>query len=166
MARRNPNRIRCHAGFSLVELIAVIAVLAVMVPTALSMLESAARERTGASKALVATSFAASVGEHIIADMHAGDPGIGFEALGDADAYTNDPDTGLRTRLVWLIGHHEALGYELELEVGPLMSAGGTPTGDPEFDLFRRITIVISWSDPGDGAQSFRLSLVVGSEEG
>ncbi|MGP1347315.1 MAG: type II secretion system protein [Phycisphaerales bacterium] len=165
MARRVLNRLGRRAGFSLVELIAVIAVLALMVPTALSMLESAARQRTGASKALVATSFAASIGEHIIADMHAGDPAIGFEALDDMNAYLNDPNTGLRTRLAWLIGHHATLGYELDIEIGALMSADGTATGDPDLDLFRRLTVVVSWSDPGDGAQSFRLALVVGREE-
>lgn len=158
----NPHQTTPHRGFSIIELIAVILVLAIMVPTTLSMVADASRTRLSTARATTAATFAASIAEHIIADTHSNDPTIAFPALADSDTYLNAPDTGLNHRLAWLIEHHANLGYTHTITIGPLISADTTITNDPALDIYRRITVAITWSHPTDGPQSFDLPLIVG----
>jgi len=155
---RQPTSCR---GFSIIELIAVIIVLAIMVPTTLSMVADASRARHSTARATTATTFAASIAEHIIADTHTDDPDIGFHALEDPSTYLTAPETGLNHRLAWLIEHHATLGYALNIDIGPLISADDT-TSDPTRDIYRRIAINITWSDPTSGPQTYQLTVIVG----
>lgn len=147
MSRKNsPSR----RGFSLIESILVVIVLAVTVPTAMQMLSEAAEARAHSADTARAVTLAAGVAEHLLADAHSDAPGLGFAALADPTAYLTTPGTGFYDRLAGLAAPYSALGLSYTVTIGDLADAQGTVTGDPGEDVFRRVTITVSFGD-GDG---------------
>lgn len=155
------TRHRIRRGFSLIESVVVIIVLAISVPPALQLLDSAAATRADAINATRATLLGTSVLEQILADVHSGDPALGFNALSDSAVYLNTATTGLRDRITALTDTYTALGLTYDVTIGPLAQADGTVSGDPGLDVYRRITVTVSYPSATDGAISMPISAIV-----
>ncbi len=148
-------------GFSLIEAVVVIMVLAISVPPSLQLLDSAASTRADAINATRATLLGASVLEHVLADVHSTDPGLGFTALSDADAYLNTGGSGLVARISGVTGGYASLGLDYSVTIGPLAQADGVVSGDPDFDVYRRITVTVTYPSAADGTINMPISAIV-----
>lgn len=145
-------------AFSLIEAVVVVIVLGLAVPPALSWLDSAVSARADAVNAARATVLATSVMESILADSASSAPGLGFAALADESAYVDDPASGLRTRLAALAQHYEAFGLAYAVSIGPLAAFDGVATGDPSRDVFRMITVTVTFPSAAGGTLELPVS--------
>lgn len=148
---------RCRA-FSLIEAVVVVIVLGLAVPPALSWLDSAVSARADAVNATRATVLATSVMESILADSASTAPGLGFAAFADESAYLNNPASGLRTRLVALTEPYEASGLAYAVTIGPLTAFDGVASGDSSRDVFRLITVTVTFPSAAGGTLELPVS--------
>jgi hypothetical protein len=148
-------------GFSLIESVVIIIVLAMAVPPSLQLLDSAAASRADSINTTRATLLGMSVMEHILADVYSSDPALGFDALADSEAYLNTAGTGLVDRLASVADVYAALGISFSVEIGPLAQADGTTSGDPDLDVYREITVVISYPSATEGVLDMPISAIV-----
>ena len=154
-----------RTGFSLAEAIAAILILAVSIPTTVSMLTDAASARIDASHASRATWYATIVMEHIIADAASASPELGMDGFSDAAAYLDNPGTGLNSRIASIIEPYTDAGFAHAVNLRTPVAADGLPTGQPDLDAYRYVTVTISWTSPRRGATSMSVSVLV-SEAG
>lgn len=145
-------------GFSLLETLAVMVVLAIAVPPASMMLADAGRARRDAVMMARATWLATGVLEHVLADVNSPAAGLGFDALDDSATYLDDATTGLYARLDSMMSFYDALGLSATVTIGPLADASGAVTGDADQDLFRTITVNVSWTDSKGEARTLALA--------
>lgn len=141
MRLRRPSR----RGFSLLEAIIVILVLAVSVPSTVAWLGEAAARRADAVNAVRASTLATTVMESIMADASSTDPGLGFAAFANAAAYLDAPTTGLRSRLASLTAPAEALGFSYDVTISALVDSTGTVNPDSAQNLFRKVTVTVEY---------------------
>lgn len=144
MSRRhhNPNRRR---AFTLVESLAVVVVLSVAIPPAVSMMVDSARAQADSVKQTRATWFATAILEHIIADVNSDDALLGFAALADSNAYLTTASTGLNDRTQDVTTLYSGYGLTHSVQIGALSDAGGTVTGDVNMDVFRTVVVGVTW---------------------
>ncbi len=148
-------------GFSLIEAVVVIMVLAISVPPSLQLLDSAASTRADAINATRAALLGTSVLEQILADVHSSSLGLGFGALGDADAYLNTPGNGLVPRIAGVTDTYSALGLTYSVTIGALAQADGAVSGDKRFDVYRRITVTVTYPSASAGDIDMPISAIV-----
>ncbi|MCB9847839.1 MAG: type II secretion system protein [Phycisphaeraceae bacterium] len=134
-------------AFSLVESLAVIVVLAIAIPPAVSMMVDGARTQADSVALTRATWYATSLLECVMADVNSDAPGLGFDALADADAYQTTPTTGFDDRNGVVIGHYAKYGLSHDLVIGELSNAAGVVTGDSDQDVFRTVTAQVTWTN-------------------
>ncbi len=156
--RRRPTSTR---GFSLIEAVVVILVMAISVPPSLQLLDSAASTRADAINATRATILGTSVMEQILADVHSSAPGLGFDALADADAYFNTPVVGLIARIDGMTNAYTTLRFTYAITIGPLAQADGVISGDTQLDVYRRITVTITYPSASAGDINMPITTVV-----
>lgn len=150
-AKRAPRR---PAAFTLIEAIVTMVILSVAVPPALSMLGDAAAARRNSVAATRASWLATAVLEHILADMHSGEPGLGFEALADPNTYLNGFESGLVTRLKVMGLFYQERGVTYTVTIGGLFDRAGAVTGDPGRDVYRYVQVTATWTSTfGDPAE-------------
>ena len=153
---------RRHArGFSLIESIVIIIVLAIAVPPSLQLLDSAAASRADSINTTRATLLAMTVMEQVLADVYSADPSLGFDALADSDAYLNTAGTGLVDRIAVVTDTYAALGISYSVQIGPLAQADGTVSGDADLDIYREITVVVSFPSAVTGVLDMPVSAIV-----
>lgn len=152
---------RRRRGFTLFEAMAVVVVLAIATPTALSMLMTGASARIDAAHVSRATWFATGALEQVLADVHSDAAGLGFDALADAPTYLNTPGTGLYARLDHLISHYTPMGLTLGVNIGGLVAYDGVATGNPDDDVYRYITASVSWTDASGDPRTMSVSAMV-----
>ena len=157
----SPTRTPTRRGFTLIEAIAAIVILALTAPVTLSVLSDASASRIDALNTTRATWYAGAVVEHILADVSADAPARGFNALADPPHYLSAPGDGLETRLGKVVAPYEAIGMTHTVEIGALVGADGVATGDPAQDLYRYITVTIHWTSARHGAKAFDVSVLV-----
>lgn len=145
MSSKAPFRRR---GVTLLEAVLVVLVLAIAVPAAMSMIAEANEARRQGADAARAVTLAQGVLEHIIADVNSAEPGLGFGALADPAAYLSAPTTGLYDRLDALAAPYAAAGMTYDVTIGALANAAGTVTGDAGQDVFRAVTVRVTFEDP------------------
>lgn len=133
-------------AFTLVESLAVIVVLAIAVPPAVSMMTDSARAQADSVTLSRATWFATGILEYVMADASSDAPLLGFAAFDDEDAYLNTPDTGLYARMSAMIAQYNTMGLTQSVTIGPLSNAGGVVTGDADEDIFRNVTVSVTWT--------------------
>jgi len=148
-------------GFTLIELVIAVLVLAIAVPPTLSLLNSAADGRVDAINTTRATFLATSVAESIMADMSSEAEGLGFQALENSDAYLNDPSTGLRTRLQPHIAQYTSFGFTYTVEIGELVSSDGVASGQPTENVFRVITLTVRYPSTRGAEHAMPVSFMV-----
>lgn len=157
MSRRRSNT----RGFSLIESVVVIIVLAISVPPSLQLLDSAAATRADAINATRATLLGSSVLEQVLGDVHSSDAALGFDALADSSAYLSTSTTGLYDRITPLTDTYTALGLTYSVTIGPLAEADGTVTGDTALDVYRRIIVTVSYPSATEGTIDMPISAIV-----
>ena len=138
--------LRClRSGFTLIEAVLIVIVLAVTVPAGMRLVGSADRAQREAELSMTAVTLARSVAEQVLADVNASER-FGPEFLGDASTYLDDPAEGLYARTEWLFAGGLAAGMDLTVTIGGL--GAGTEPG------FRRVTIAVRytpyWGSPRD----------------
>jgi prepilin-type N-terminal cleavage/methylation domain-containing protein len=144
-------------GFTLVEALLVVIVLAIAVPASTVFLDQRAAQRSDAATAARATVYAQAIMEFVLADAASGHAALGYEAFADASTYLNDPATGMRARFAHVAAPYEALGYTFDVAVGAEVSASGVATGDASKDLFREVTVTVQ--APGLAAEEMTIAL-------
>lgn len=144
-------------GATLIEVVVIIAVLALAIPPALDLLDSSAASRADSINTTRAALLATTVMEQVLADVHSSDPALGFDALSDEAAYV----AGLRTRLTSVTSGYAALRMSYQVDVGPLAQADGTVSGSPELDVFRSITVTARYPGATGGSIALPVSAVV-----
>ncbi len=147
-----------HLGFTLLETVAAVIVLAVAIPATMGSLSDAANARRDGATALRAATLARAAMEHVLADVHSGAPGLGFDALSDSAAYVEAPVTGLMARLAPTLEAYEAFAMGCEVRVSGLVDYSGVSTGSAEADVCRDVTVVVTFPALRNGAKEMRVS--------
>ncbi|MCA9294781.1 MAG: type II secretion system protein [Phycisphaerales bacterium] len=163
MSLRSTNRGR-H-GFTLIEAVVAMIVLALAVPIGLSMMRDAAVARVGNAQTAKAFWLASAVTEQVMADLDSTDAALGFDALADASAYLNDAPDALRTRLASVVSDAEAAGFTWDVTAGALVDATGVTSGDTDEDIYRVVTISVSWTNTMGQAQNLPLSFMAANRK-
>ncbi len=153
--------LRNRRGFSLIEVVIAVVVLAIAVPPSLGLLESSAARRADAVNTTRATILASSVLEGILADIASSDGALGMAALADSGAYLDTPTTGFYDRMDDSLGIYQKYGITYTVEIGSLVSADGTVAADENENVFRVVTVYVSYPSATDEGFTLPVSLMV-----
>lgn len=149
-------------GFSLIEVIVCVLMLSIAVPPVLEMVGSAGADRADTVNVNRAVVLATLVLESVVADVASPDPSLGFDALADAGAYLDTPTTGLSARLEGVTQPFVAVGMDWALEMGPLVGPAGAVEADPTMNIFRNVTVRVSFPSASGGDLVLPVSVMVG----
>lgn len=155
------NMLQTRTAFTLIEVVIAVMVLAIAVPPTLSLLDSAGAGRADAINTNRASLLATSVLETIIADINSNTAGLGFDALGDSNAYLNAPDTGLYARLETIVSPYSDAGLGYAVEVGTLVAADGSVSEDANENIFRIVTVRVSFTSASTASYQVPFSTMV-----
>ena len=157
---RPPRPIRSRSGFTLIEAIASIVIIATIVPTSVLMMRDAATARIDAIQVTRATWLATAVAEQIKADSASTAPALGTAAFADTSAYLTDPD-GLYDRLTDLSTFYATSGITFDVSISALVSDSGAATGNADEDIYRYIQVNISWTSDRYGARQLAIGQLI-----
>lgn len=158
LARRSQTGLT--RGFTLIEAVVAMVVLAIAVPIGLAMMRDAATSRINNAKASTAYWLANAIIEQVMADLDSPTAGLGFEAFDNVNSYLNDAPDALTTRLASVTDEAEAKGYVWSMTASAAMDYTGATTGDATEDLYRRITVQVLWFDALGDPHMLQLSLM------
>jgi type II secretory pathway pseudopilin PulG len=127
-------------GFTLIEAVTIVVIIALTVPPTVMFLESATARRADAVQAQRATTMGQAVMDFVLADVSSNQPELGFGALADMTAY----ETSLRSRLRPVSDHYDTMGFVYDINASALVSSSGSATGNPASDVFRIITVTVT----------------------
>lgn len=144
-------------AFTLVESLAVIIVLSIAIPPAVSMMVDSAGAQSDAVMQARATWFASALLEQVMADVNSDAPGLGFAALDDTDAYLTTATTGFNDRNAALVASYNAMGLTHDFLFGDLADATGAVTGDADQDVFRTVTAEVTWTDMSGASRTLSI---------
>jgi hypothetical protein len=133
-----------RSAFTLIEAVAVVLVLALIVPPTLGWMQGTAARRADAVAAMRATTLATAVVETVMADVASSAPGMGFAALATPATYIDTPVVGLRARLASVTGVYEAQGLTYTVEIGALVNSSLAVDADAALNLFRVVTVRVT----------------------
>ncbi len=153
------------SGFTLIEAVVAMVVLAIAVPMGLAMMRDAAIVRVSSTQTSKAFWLANAVVEQVQADLDSSTTGLGFDAMSDANSYLNDAPDALRTRLASVVTDAEAYGFSWSVVAGALVDANGLTTGNTDEDIYRVVTVTVSWTNPMGQAQTFPLGVMAGNRK-
>lgn len=157
-ARRRPRV--GPRGFSLVEVVVVIVVLALIVPPSVLTLQDAAMNRADAVNITRAAILAESVIESVVADAAGGEAHTGFQAMADVTEYLDNAENGLRARLAAVLGAYP--GFTLDLDISDLVDASGEVNADSDANRYRRVVAVVRFPRAREAAGEMRVETLVG----
>ena len=157
--RRIP--MRSGRGFTLIEVVTMVLVLAIAVPPTLEILMSNAASRANVINTARATMLASNVLEGVIADVSSTNPTLGFAALDDANAYLSTPTTGLYARMASTNQSYIDLGLVYTVDVGVLVSSNGLVSLDVEENVFRTVTVRVAYPSADGPAYELPVSVMV-----
>lgn len=144
-------------GFSLLEVVAVVLILAIAVPPTIAVLQQRTTDRVNAVNTARATVLAQGVLEHVLADAQSSAAGQGYAAFADVNTYLTTPVTGLRARLTSLTQPYQNLGMSWDVSFSVPVSSSGAATGDTAQDLFR--IAIVSVQSPEASGSTFTVSV-------
>ena len=142
MSRRPASR----RGFSLIEAVVVVLALAIALPTTLVWLENANDRRAESVHQTRATALATLVMEHVLADVSSKSSGLGFSALADSAAYLDTAVTGLKARLSPVTSLYSGMNLTYDVTIGGLVDKSGVTTGSTTQDVFRTVSVAVTYS--------------------
>ena len=151
-------------GFTLIEAIAAIVIIATIVPTSVIMLRDSATARIDSVQTTRATWLATAVAEQIKADAASDNPSFGTDAFADDNSYLNDPTTGLYARLDALATFYDNWGVSYTVDISDPVSDSGVATGNPTEDVYRYIEVVVSWPSDRHGVRELSIGQLIAEE--
>ncbi len=157
---RQTTRTARH-GFTLIEVVIMVLVLAISVPPTLEILMSNAASRANVINTARATMLASNVLECVIADVSSTEENLGFDALDDSSAYLSTPTTGLYARLATSNQSYTDLGLAYTVEIGALVGSDGLVSLDADENVFRTITVRVSYPSADGAAYQLPVSVMV-----
>lgn len=151
-------------GFTLIEAMAAVVVLAIAAPTLFFTMTDASMARVGAVQDTRAITFAEAILGHVLADAGSDDASFGFAGFADAAAY----ETALRARIDPGLGaFYAGFGFTWSLTIEPVTAtqSGGAWTAAVDMGAtnpqYRRVTAAVSWTDQAGVAQTLNLEVLV-----
>lgn len=135
----------------------IVVVVALAVPPALESLRGVSAAQADAVSTARATALASAVLEHVVADVSSTAPGLGFAALESPGTYVD----GLRARLADVTGAYEDAGLTFDVSIGGLVSWTGASSGEADQDVFRAVTVDVSFPAARGGTQTLSLSVML-----
>jgi type II secretory pathway pseudopilin PulG len=160
MSRLSNTRRR---GFTLVEAAVVIVALAISLPATLVWLNEANERRNDGVNATRATALGTLVMEQVLADVSSKSAGLGFAALASPATYLNTATTGLVARLSAITSLYTGMGMNYTVTISDLVSKSGVSTGDAAQDVFRTITVRVSYNGSDGALRTLALQSMVTS---
>ncbi|MBL4591530.1 MAG: prepilin-type N-terminal cleavage/methylation domain-containing protein [Phycisphaerales bacterium] len=157
----NQRAVIQRRGFSLIEVVIAVIILAIAVPPMLGLLDSTAARRADAVNTTRATILASSVLEGVLADVASTDALLGMAALDDANAYLNTPTTGFVARMMNTTTSYVKYGFTYTVEIGSLVSADGTVSASSGENIFRVVTVRVVYPSAVGADFSLPISLMV-----
>ncbi len=148
-------------GFTLIEVVIAVIVLAIAVPPALNLMDSSAAGRVNAINTTRATCLSTIVLESVLADLTSTDPALGFSALADSAAYLETPTTGLYARLASITESYTSVGLTYTVDIGPLVNSNGIVSGDTGENIFRVVTVNVSFTSANSASFVMPISIMV-----
>jgi len=155
--------LQSHRGFTLIEVVTMVLVLAIAVPPTLEILMSNSASRANVINTARATMMASNALEGFMADVASNDAALGFEALADANAYLNTPTTGFYARMASSMQSFTDLGLTYTVDIGALVASDGAVSGDAGENIFRTITVRVAYPSADGAAYELPVSLMVSS---
>lgn len=141
----------------------IVIVLAVALPVTLVSLDEANQRRVDSVNATRATALATCVMEHVLADVASKNASLGFGALANSNAYLNTAGTGLVPRLTAFTSAYTAIGLGYSVTIGPLVDKSGVASGVPANDVFRRVTVGVTFTAADGTARVVNIDSMVTS---
>ena len=132
---------RSHRGFTLIEAIACVVMLAILIPPTLWAMREGHKQRINPVLASRARWLATERIEDIIADRHSATRGYAYLASGNYPAEAS---------ITGFAGFSRSVAFT---ETGVNLVTPGTG--------YKRVTVTVSWTDAGGSARSLALSTVV-----
>ncbi|MBL0921892.1 MAG: hypothetical protein IBJ10_07165 [Phycisphaerales bacterium] len=134
-----------HRAFSLIEAVACIVTLSIAVPACMFPLRDAAAARVDALQVERAAALMAALTDTILADAASADGALGFGAFANSNLYLHSARAGLHRRIQPITDVYAEHGLTYSVSIGPLVSATGVATGDPDRDVYRWIGLAARW---------------------
>jgi len=157
--KRRSTQSRC--GFTLVESIIVVVVVALLVPPAVSMLREAQVARVDSANAVRASVLCGAVLEQVLADASSPAPSLGMSAFSNSSAYLDTPTTGLRARLSSVTSAYTTLGISWSLTIGDPVAASGVADSNAALNIYRAVTVTASWNSARVGTRNYGVTALV-----
>lgn len=142
----------------------IVLVLAITLPTTLIWLGEANRRRVDSVSATRATALATCVMEHVLADVASRNASLGFGALANSNAYLNTGGTGLVARLSSFVSTYTALGFSYAVTIGPLVDKTGVTSGNSAFDVYRVVSVGVTFPGADGTPLTVNMQSMVTSE--
>jgi len=152
---------RARRGFSLIEAVVVIVVLAISVPPTILWLDSSVSRQADAINATRATFMATTIIENILADSASTATGLGFEAFVNSALYLDTPVNGLRARLSTQFQGLTTMGFTYTVNIGGIVGPSGVVDADPLRNTYRIITVTIAAPSASGPPLSIAVSAVI-----
>lgn len=157
----NRCRTRSRRGFTLVESIIVVVVVALLVPPSVSMLREAQVARVDSANAVRATVLCGAVLEQVLADASSSAPSLGMSAFSNSAAYLDTPTTGLKARLSPVTSTYSTLGVSWSLAIGSPVAASGVADANAALNIYRAVTVIATWNSGRVGTQTYAVTTLV-----
>ncbi len=148
-------------GFTLIEVVIAILILALAVPPTLTMLDSASAGRVDSVNTTKATYLSTTVLEAVLADVTSTQETLGFEALADSNVYLSTANTGLYDRLATSVDSYIDVGFTYSVVIGELVASNGNVSAIAEDNIFRVITVYVRYNSATGTKFSMPVSLMV-----
>jgi len=152
---------RVRRGFTLIEVVTMVLVLAIAVPPTLEILMANSATRANVINTGRATMLASNILEGVLADVSSNDPLLGFDALADSNAYLNTPTTGFYDRMSIATVSFTDLGLSYTVSIGELVASDGLVSMDSADNIFRTVTVVVGYPSADGPAYSLPVSIMV-----
>ncbi len=148
-------------GFTLIEVVTMVMVLAIAVPPTLELLMSTSASRANVINTARATMLASNILEGVLADVSSVDDTLGFEALVDANVYLSTPNTGFYERMSSVTQSYSELGMTYSITIGELVGADGLVSLESNKNVFRTVTVQVSYPSADGAAYTLPVSIMV-----
>ena len=146
---------RRHArlGFSLVECVVVIAVIAIAVPGLVMTVRASTTNAIDQQRRVAGAWLASSVLETVQADAASTHASRGFSQINGSE-YLSDPTDGLYARLSTITAPYLALGFVYEVGVGSPKDLSGAEASPNDVGALREVLVTVTFTDQSGHSRS------------
>jgi len=158
---KRQSHIHRRRAFTLIEAVVVVLVVALAVPPTIMWLDEAVTRRADAANLNRAGMLASAVLENVIADCASDGAGLGFAALATPATYLSGGAGSLYTRLTSVAAPYQAAGLTYSVSIGGLVSSTGSADADVTQNVFRLVTVNVSYLSAAGGTRTLSVSCMV-----